>query len=182
MVEEAIALSGANDEDRKVFTIGLNCDADSGFNRDPKDPNKYEQEGQKVVFDSNQMCDYYLKVIREHPLVTYVEDAFSQFDFVAHNKFKDALAKEFPQVNMSLKQLFSQGHFERFKDVTTFVVLTDEQKEEIRKRIEEKERVQSAQKNAKPADKKGAKPDGKKAEAVAVDISTPAAFPETDPD
>lgn len=42
MIEEAIALSGANDNDRKIFTIGINCDADSGFNRDPKDPGKYE--------------------------------------------------------------------------------------------------------------------------------------------
>ena len=42
IIEEAIAASGANDEDRKVFGIGLNCDADAGYNKDPKDPNKYE--------------------------------------------------------------------------------------------------------------------------------------------
>ena len=47
MIEEAITLSGANDEGRKVFQIGINCDADNSFNKDPKDPCKYEQEGQK---------------------------------------------------------------------------------------------------------------------------------------
>ena len=42
MIEEAIAASGANDEERKVFGIGINCDGDSSYNKDPKDPNKYE--------------------------------------------------------------------------------------------------------------------------------------------
>jgi len=42
MMEEAIALSGANDEGRKIFTIGINCDADNNYNKDPKDPGKYE--------------------------------------------------------------------------------------------------------------------------------------------
>jgi hypothetical protein len=51
MVEDAIAASGANDDTRKPFQIGVNCDADNSFNKDPKDPNKYEQDGQKGQFD-----------------------------------------------------------------------------------------------------------------------------------
>ena len=31
-----------------VFSLGVNCDADSLYNKDPKDANKYEIEGQKV--------------------------------------------------------------------------------------------------------------------------------------
>lgn len=31
-----------------VFGIGVNCDAENLFNKDPKDANKYEIEGQKV--------------------------------------------------------------------------------------------------------------------------------------
>ena len=30
---------------RKPFRIGVNCDADALFNKDPKEPNKYEVEG-----------------------------------------------------------------------------------------------------------------------------------------
>ena len=52
MVEDSIVISGANDEGRKVFQIGVNCDGDSSYNKDPKDPNKYEQEGQKIQFDA----------------------------------------------------------------------------------------------------------------------------------
>ena len=31
-----------------IMTIGINCDAESTYNKDPKDPNKYEVEGQKT--------------------------------------------------------------------------------------------------------------------------------------
>lgn len=55
MLEDAIVLSGANDGNRKIFKIGVNCDADQSFNKDPKEPNKYEQEGQKGQFDSQAM-------------------------------------------------------------------------------------------------------------------------------
>lgn len=42
MIEDAITICGANDDGRKVFMVGVSCDADSSYNRDPKDPNKYE--------------------------------------------------------------------------------------------------------------------------------------------
>ena len=77
MLEDAITISGANDDGRKVFQLGINCDADMCFNRDPKDPNKYEQEGQKLQFDDTAMLEYYVKMVQEHPMVTYVEDAFA---------------------------------------------------------------------------------------------------------
>ena len=48
MIEDAITLSGANDDNRKIFQIGINCDSDNNFNKDPKDPNKYEIEGGKA--------------------------------------------------------------------------------------------------------------------------------------
>lgn len=50
-VEDAIASSGANNADGKIFKIGLNCEGESYFNKEPKDPNKYEVEGQKNQFD-----------------------------------------------------------------------------------------------------------------------------------
>ena len=63
MMEDAIALSGANDDGRKLFQIGFNCDGDTIFNKDPKEPNKYEQEGQKLLFDTAQMREYYCKIL-----------------------------------------------------------------------------------------------------------------------
>jgi len=102
MLEEAITLSGANDGGRQVFQIGVNCDADAAYNKDPKEP-KYEQEGQKLLYDEAQMIDYYVKMIQEHPLSSYIEDAFAQFDFSAHRAFREKLGNEFPNINMGLK-------------------------------------------------------------------------------
>lgn len=103
MMEDAITISGANDDGRKVFSLGINCDADQSFNKDPKDPNKYEQEGQKVQYDGNQMIDYYCKMLQDHPLVTYIEDAFAQYDFDTHKAFREKLSAEHSHVRMSLK-------------------------------------------------------------------------------
>ena len=107
MMEDAIEASGANKDPeasgsqdsadcvgtkgRRVFQIGINCEGDGNYNKDPKDPNKYEQEGQKVLFESPAMIDYYVKLLQEHPLVTYIEDAFACFDFDAHKAFREKL-------------------------------------------------------------------------------------------
>lgn len=115
MVEEAITLSGANDDGRKLFQIGVNADADSGYNKDAKDPGKYEQEGQKVQFGVEAMVEYYTKMLQEHPLLSYIEDAFGQFDFAAHKAFKEKLQNEHPNVNMGLRQVFKTGGFARLK-------------------------------------------------------------------
>jgi enolase len=50
-IEDAIAASGANSDSRKLFKIGINCEGESYFNKDPKDANKYEVEGAKNQHD-----------------------------------------------------------------------------------------------------------------------------------
>ena len=145
MLEDAIEASGANKDpepaeegaevpatkpSRKLFQIGINCEADASYNKDPKDANKYEQEGQKLLFEAPAMLEYYVKMIQEHPLVTYVEDAFAQFDFDAHKALRDRLQNEMPHVNMSLKTLFATGGISRFKNVTDFQEVTPPREEE----------------------------------------------------
>lgn len=44
-IEEAINQSGMNTAEVKIFKIGINIEADSSFNLDAKDPNKYTVEG-----------------------------------------------------------------------------------------------------------------------------------------
>lgn len=121
MIEDAIVSSGANEDERKLFQVGLNCDADAYFNKEPKDPMKYEQEGQKVLFDSDAMLDYYSKMIKEHPLLTYIEDAFAQYEFEAHRNLKEMLqSPEYSHVSMGLNKLFNTGKLERLREVTAF--------------------------------------------------------------
>lgn len=66
------------------------------------------------------MIEYYCKLLQDHPLITYVEDAFAQFDFPSHKAFREKLSNELPHVNMGLKQLFANGGLQRFKHVTDF--------------------------------------------------------------
>jgi len=42
------------------------------------------------------MIEYYVKMLQDHPLLTYIEDAFAQFDFAAHKNFREKLSNEFP--------------------------------------------------------------------------------------
>jgi enolase len=90
-VEDAIAASGANTESRKAFRIGINCEGESYFNKDPKDANKYEVEGAKNQHDQDQLADYYIKVCQEHPLVSYIEDPYAYNDFKGYQKFQAKL-------------------------------------------------------------------------------------------
>lgn len=66
------------------------------------------------------MIEYYCKMLQEHPLISFIEDAFAQFDFETHKAFREKLGNELPNVNMALKQLFSAGGLNRFKKVTDF--------------------------------------------------------------
>ena len=53
-------------------------------------------------------------------MITYIEDAFAQYDFQANKNFKEKLQNELPEVNMGLKQLFMSGGLERMRNVTDF--------------------------------------------------------------
>ena len=81
MLEDAIVLSGANDSGRRLFQIGVNCEAESYFNKDVKDPMKYSDESGKALIDTDAMIELYKKMMTDHPLLSYIEDAFGQFEF-----------------------------------------------------------------------------------------------------
>ena len=66
------------------------------------------------------MIEYYCKFLQDHPLITYLEDAFAQFDFPNHKALREKLSNELPAVNMALKQVFAHGGLQRFKYVTDF--------------------------------------------------------------
>lgn len=206
MMEDAIEASGANHHPEpaeegaepkpalRVFQIGINCEADANFNKDPKDPNKYEQEGQKVLFDSNAMLDYYFKMLQDHPLVTYIEDAFAQFDFDAHKAMRDKLQNELSRVNMSLKTLFAVGGINRLKAVTDFSEITAPKvlaSEEDRTLSPDNNASASAvsEKKDAPKDAKGKKTptpakDNKKTPGASSNLDTPLnqEFPAFDPE
>ena len=88
----------AKDEEEKespllksVFRIGVNCEAEASFNKDAKDPNKYEIEGTKGQSTKDQLVEYYIKLCQEHPLITYLEDPCADSDIEGYKKLKEGL-------------------------------------------------------------------------------------------
>ena len=74
LLEDAITQAGVNTADRKFAQIGINVDSQSSY---LAEQDKYDFEGPKNLFDQNQLTDYLLKMVNDHPLLTYIEDPFA---------------------------------------------------------------------------------------------------------
>jgi len=96
-----------------VFKIGINCDADSLFDKDPKDPRKYELEGSKAQASTQQMCDYYCKLCDDHPMLQYIEDPFAETDIAGFKQLKNALAESHPTVKIVMNSIFKSSRIEK---------------------------------------------------------------------
>ena len=133
------------------------------------------------------MIEYYVKMIQDHPLLTYIEDAFAQFDFVAHKSFREKLSNEFPQVNMALKQIFAKGGLQRLKMVTDFDAMPTSQCEDRVKSPGEESKITDNAPSKLSKGGKGTPSDkdkgGKKTTPGGTLIEDPSAteFPESDP-
>jgi len=49
------------------------------------------------------MTDYYIKMVHEHPLLTFIEDAFAQFDIIGHKALQTKVINDLPNVSISIK-------------------------------------------------------------------------------
>lgn len=74
LLEDAINATGVNTDAKKYLKIGINTDAQSWYVEDTK---KYEWDGPKNPLDSDQLMDFYDKLVTDHPLLEYFEDCFA---------------------------------------------------------------------------------------------------------
>ena len=58
-IEDAIASTGINTNERKYLTIGINADSTSSF---IEEQNRYDIEGPKNLFDQTMLADYFVKM------------------------------------------------------------------------------------------------------------------------
>ena len=58
-IEDAIASTGINTNERKYLTIGINADSTSSF---IVEQNRYDIEGPKNLFDQTMLADYFVKM------------------------------------------------------------------------------------------------------------------------
>lgn len=53
------------------MSIGLQIDPDQFY---LTEQGKYDIDGPKNLYDTKMLIDWYVKIINDHPLVTYLED------------------------------------------------------------------------------------------------------------
>ena len=183
MIEDAIASTGINTDQRKYFKIGINTDAISWF---LEDANKYEWDGPKVQYDEDQLIDFYDKILNDHPLVEYIEDAFAPSHIQPYKKFQAKLRESRPNVMVATGHGLMKTDIEVIKEHTQMIQPDSEDEEEIptspsklqgesgaedsaaEKSVQESpEKVDP--KSAKKDEKKGAKKDDKKGGKNVVD-------------
>jgi len=67
------------------FSIGIDCNANAFFSESTK---KYEMDGFKTPIDQDQLLDFYMKYLIDHPAITYLEDPIADVELDAWRKVK----------------------------------------------------------------------------------------------
>ena len=127
VLEDAIAATGANTDQKKHLKIGINTDATSWF---IEDANKYEWDGPKVQYDEDQLIDFYEKILNDHPLVEYIEDAFAATHIQAYKKFQAKLRETKPGVMVASGHVLMKTDIEVIKEYTQMIQPDSEEEEE----------------------------------------------------
>lgn len=84
MLEDVINQAGINNDKKKYLKIGINADAQNWYVEETK---KYEWDGPKNAMDSNQLMEFYDKMVHDHPLLEYIEDGFANVDIKTVKKY-----------------------------------------------------------------------------------------------
>lgn len=99
-IEDAIAAVQVNTDKRKVLKYGINPDIESSFLRDQ---NKYDIEGPKNLFDTDQVIEWLVKTCNEHPLIEYLEDPIVEGDPAAYQRILKRFREAVPRVKIGIK-------------------------------------------------------------------------------
>jgi enolase len=99
-------------------TIGIDCNANNFYSDAAK---KYEMDGFKTPIENDQLVDFYLKYLLEHPLITYLEDPMSELD---SQGWKRLISKFEGKTNIAFagKNLF-MDNLHSLKDVKIILIL-----------------------------------------------------------
>jgi enolase len=92
-------------EGNKV-TIGIDCNANNFYSDQAM---KYEMDNFKTPIENDQLIDYYLKFIVDHPLVTYIEDPMATSDIQGWKKILTKF-EERPNCLISMKNNYNENY------------------------------------------------------------------------
>ena len=135
LMESFIKDINASMDNQNVVSLGIDFNADNFYN--PKD-NTYEAEGAKKPLDNVQLIDTYIKLITDHPSLTYLEQPLSCDDEDGWSLLIEKL-KDKPNINLVKKVDIYK------KDPEPKIAATDPN--EVKKeKVEEKEKEKEIKK------------------------------------
>ena len=157
LMEGFIKDINASMNNQNIVSLGIDFNADNYFN--PKD-NTYEAEGAKKPLDNVQLIDTYLKLIADHPSLTYLEQPLSCDDEDGWSLLIEKL-KEKPNINLVKKvDIYKKEPEPKIAATDPNELLKDKKEEKEMKKEESKDKVDKGKKTKKKK---------KSAEAVKTD-------------
>ena len=131
---------------QNIVSLGIDFNADNFFN--PKD-NTYDTEGAKKPLDNVQLIDTYLKLITDHPSLTYMEEPLACDDEDGWSLLIEKL-KDKPNINIVKKvDIYKKEPEPKIAATDPNELLKDKKEEKEMKKEESKEKVEKGKKTTK---------------------------------
>jgi len=147
LMEGFIKDTNAAMDNKNIVSLGIDFNADNFYN--PKD-NTYDTEGAKKPLDNVQLIETYLKLITDHPSLTYLEEPLAYEDEDGWSQLIEKL-KDKPNINI-VKKVDIYKKDPEPKIANTDPNVPSEKKEE--KELKKEESKEKVNKSKKPSTKK----------------------------
>ena len=133
-------------DNKNIVSLGIDFNADNYFN--PKD-NTYDTEGAKKPLDNVQLVDTYVKLITDHPSLTYLEQPLSCDDEDGWSLLIEKL-KDKPNINIVKKvDIYKKEPEPKIAATDPNELLKDKKEEKEIKKEESKEKIEKTKKTSK---------------------------------
>jgi len=109
-----------------VLSIGISVDPDQFYDANT---DKYEVEGPKNMYDFKMLIGWLQKLIADHPLISYVEDAIRVGDVAGWQQWCQLVKEQYEHVQTGVSKWF-ESDLETIKEHTMMEPEDSEEEEE----------------------------------------------------
>jgi len=89
---------------------------------------KYDIDGPKNLYDTKMLCDWYVKIINDHPLVTSLEDPVRVGDVEGWKQLQMAIQAKHEHVKVGVSKWF-KSDLQTIKEWTQMISADDSEQE-----------------------------------------------------
>ena len=155
LMEGFIKDTNAAMDNKNIVSLGIDFNADNFYN--PKD-NTYDTEGAKKPLDNVQLIETYLKLITDHPSLTYLEEPLAYEDEDGWSQLIEKL-KDKPNINIVKKvDIYKKDPEPKIANTDPNQVSSEKKEEKELKNEESKEKVNKSKKPSTKKKKKNLEP------------------------